>query len=217
MGAKNTVLRGSTWELNVWKAFTGHRVKSISGTCYHSFSMVLCNHALFHCVSGLQLEGPSGGGREVLLQAAGRGRPQGRKPSAQQVGRQPPLGHHIPSTRQPLRRHARSRSNASGSRRRSQPSRRRSPPPLPAESRGLGPAGSRCPPGPAGTRNEEEPKGNSRACPAPPRHAGKELPGKGTGLKGCRVRGPVSPLAGRLWSTAALARAWGGEEGEGPA
>lgn len=97
------------------------------------------------------------------------GRPQGRKPPAQQVGRQPPSGR-IPYTRQPLRRHARRLSPASaGSPRRSQPSscRRPPPPPLPAESRGLGPVGSRCPPRPSRDPGRRGTEGKSPSLPGP--------------------------------------------------
>lgn len=80
---------------------------------------------------------------------------------------------------------------------RNPPGDRRPPPPRPAAERAVRRARSApdAPPqaqqGPGTQRTRRE---IPEPCPAPPRHAGRELPGKGTGRKGCGVRGPASPL-----------------------
>lgn len=58
------------------------------------------------------------------------------------------------------------------------------------------PVGSPVPQGPARAEDAEELTGDHRALSGPAasaHHAGKELPGKGTGPTGRRVRAPVNP------------------------
>lgn len=193
------------------KCFRGTR----SSARYRARSTGCAGTALGGRVSRPHVQGPSGGGRGAVWSLCGQlgpaGRPRGRKQPAQQVGARPRAVAPEAGSRWDTHTRARAPSVSTPA----APAGVANPPSPPAEGPGPGPVGSGSPRAPAGTGKPEALKGNSRACPAPrrargsARHAGKELPGKGTGLNGCGVRDPVSPPAGGLRATAALAPAWG--------
>lgn len=156
-------MKGSTWELNVCIYWAQGQVSKWYLLSFLYRSVQSLSYSTVSVASSWKAQ--VAGGCEVLVQTAGRCRPQGRKQPAQQVGYRPWAISPKPGSRS--QRRALSVSTAWSSRRRSQPSRRRPPPPLPAESPGPGPVGSRSPPRPSRDRERGGTEGKFLRLPGP--------------------------------------------------